>query len=160
MNQYQGAFVWWVYLSVVLLLDMSHNCKVTLRRKSKRKKKKKRTQDIKTNGRDTLFHTRNCSSREHLAFHHINSEMGRDGTCCRLHYKNRMGAVRRDIFSFQVVFCKLQRDFQNGTLTSWRGKAASYTPLAINELMPGQRKRVNKDIWGEPKGHFIHLLSK
>jgi len=30
----------------------------------------------------------------------------------------------------------------NLTLTSWRGKAASYTPLAINVLMPGKdRKR-------------------
>lgn len=42
MFQYQGVFVWWVYLSVVLLLNMSHKCKVTLQRKSKRKKEGKK----------------------------------------------------------------------------------------------------------------------
>lgn len=68
------------------------------------------------------LHTRNFSSREHLAFHHINSEMGRDGTCCRLYYKSRMGAVKHDIFPFQVVFCKLRRDFQKAHLHHGEGR--------------------------------------
>lgn len=81
--------------------------------------------------RDTSLHTRNCSSRERLPFHHINSEMGRDGTCCRLYYKNRMGTVRRDIFPFQVVFCKLQRDFQTAHLHHGEGRQ-HHTPLWLS----------------------------
>lgn len=91
-------------------------------KKQKEKKKKKLTQDIKTNSKDMSLHTRNGSSREHLAFHHINSEMGRDGTCCRLYYKSRMGAVKHDIFPFQVVFCKLRRDFQKAHLHHGEGR--------------------------------------
>lgn len=120
MIQYQGVFCG----GSTCLSFFSSTCPTTAKSPcgGKQKGKKKKNLLIKTNGRDMSLHTRNGSSREHLAFHHINSEMGRDGTCCRLYYKSRMGAVKHDIFPFQVVFCKLRRDCQKADLHHGEGR--------------------------------------